>query len=63
MTEAQVWTLVGVFAAIMLGMALMTTLLMWKIRTTFAGPRAKPDSSVKSRDPKRARELVECARK
>lgn len=38
MNEPQVWTLIGVFAAIMLGgMTLMTTLLTRNMNTAFAG--------------------------
>lgn len=42
MTEPQVWTLIGVFAAIMLGgMTLMTTLLSRVVMTTVGGLRAE----------------------
>ena len=40
MNEPQVWTLIGVFAAIMLcGMTLMTTLIMRSTTTAIAGLR------------------------
>lgn len=42
MTEPQVWTLIGVFAAIMLGgLTLSTTLLMNVIRAGFRGVDAR----------------------
>lgn len=47
MTEPQVWTLIGVFAAIMLGgMTLMTTLLMRTITSSISGLRGELHSSV-----------------
>lgn len=42
LTEPQVWTLIGVFAAIMLGgMTLMTTLLMHSFTKSFEGFRGE----------------------
>lgn len=42
MTEPQVWTLIGVFAAIMLGgMTLMTTLIMRSTTTAIEGLRGE----------------------
>ncbi len=47
MTEPQVWTLIGVFAAIMLGgMTLMTTLLMRTITSSISGLRGELHSSL-----------------
>lgn len=47
MTEPQVWTLIGVFAAIMLGgMTLMTTLLMRTFTSSISGLRGELHSSL-----------------
>ena len=46
-TEPQVWTLIGVFAAVMLGgMTLMTTLLMRTITTSVGGLRGEMGAEI-----------------
>lgn len=51
MTEPQVWVLIGVFAAIMLGgFTLSTTLTMATIRSTVGGLEKKMDAKFEAVD-------------
>lgn len=53
MTEPQVWTLIGVFAAIMLGgMTLMTTLLSQSFRSEIGRLEARFDGRFEAMDGK-----------